>query len=461
MSPTRARRHVRRMTLLLTSFSSFVAIALAVTVSAAFALRYFDQGRILRLAVGPPESSDTRFAEAVQRLLPHSVGSIRLQVVKTESASASAAVLEEGRADLAIIRNDVAVPRSAGILLIVHKDTALLIARPGSKISKVSDLQNKRVGVVPGTQANLDLFETILTRSGVRPGAVNRIALQGGQTRDAINADLVDAMLAVAPLGDTLHDEITSALAKNRKAGPVFIDLKNAEAIAQRQPAFEKVDIPSGFFRGSPSWPSEDVSSLSVFHSLVARQNLSEAIIADLTKRLFAMRTALAAEAPIAQFMEAPKTEKGARYPLHRGAAAYYGDTEKTFMDRYGDWIYILAMVLGAGGSAVASVISSMQVRARRAAMAVIADLVKIEREARSALDVKALREHEQIVREAALQVLGRARDNRFDEAGLETVRLAIDEARRTIEERRRDLEAREAPSCPVRVVSPGRSDPT
>lgn len=444
------------MTLLLTSFSSFVAISLAVVVGAAFGVRYFDQGRILRLAVGPPESSDTRLVEAVQRLLPHSVGSIRLQVIKTESASASAAVLDEGRADLAIIRNDVAVPRNAGIMLITHKDTALLVARRGSKISKVSDLEKKRVGVVPGTQANLDLFDTILTRSGVRPGAVHRIALQGSKAREAINANLVDAMLAVAPLGDTLHDEITSALAKDSKTGPAFIDIKNAEALAQRQPAFEKVDIPSGFFRGSPSWPSEDMTSVSVFHSLVARQDMSEAIIGDLTKRLFAMRTALAAEASIAQFMEAPKTEKGARYPLHRGAAAYYGDTEKTFMDRYGDWIYILAMVLGAGGSAVASVITSMQARARRAAMAVIADLIKIEQEARNALDLKALREHEQIVREAALRVLGRARENRFDEAGLETVRLAIDEARRTIEERRRDLETRGTPGSPVRVAGSG-----
>lgn len=446
MSPWRARRHVRRIALLLGSFSSLVAIALALIVGAAFALRYFDQGRVLRVAVGPPESSDARFAEAMQRLVPDGVGGIRLQIISAESASSSAVMLEDGRADLAVVRNDVAVPRNAGVLLIVHKDTALLVARPGSRISSVSDLPKKRVGIVPGTQANLDLFDTILTRSGVRPEAVRRIALQGGEAKGAISANLVDAMLTVAPLGDPLHDEITSALAKDGKIGPVFIDIKNAEALAQRQPAFEKVDVPTGFFSGAPSWPSQDVATVSVLHSLMARQDLSEAIVGDLTKRMFATRTALAAEAPIAQFMEAPKVEKGARYPLHRGAAAYYADTEKTFMDRYGDWIYILAMVLGAGGTAVASVISSMQARARRTAMAVIADLVQIEREARNALDVQALREHQKIVREAALRVLGRARENRFDEAGLETVRLAIDEARRTIEERLRDLEAADGP---------------
>ena len=43
----------------------------------------------------------------------------------------------------------------AGTVLIVHKDAGLLLAAPRSKISKIADLTKKRVGIVPGTAANV------------------------------------------------------------------------------------------------------------------------------------------------------------------------------------------------------------------------------------------------------------------------------------------------------------------
>ena len=55
------------------------------------------------------------------------------------------------------------------------------------------------------------------------------------------------------------------------------------------------------------------------------------------------MRRSLQSEVPIAAAMEKPDTEKGSADAVRPGAAAYYDNNEKSFMDQYGDWLYISA----------------------------------------------------------------------------------------------------------------------
>jgi hypothetical protein len=174
------------------------------------------------------------------------------------------------------------------------------------------------------------------------------------------------------------------------------------------------------------------------------------------------MRRALAERAPFADYMEAAVTEKGSPFVLHPGATAYYQDTEKSFMDQYGDWFYIMAMVLGGIGSAVATLVSSFQARGRRTAMAVIDELIRIEEKAREASTPAMLNELESAVTRAALTALHRARESRFDEAGLETVRLAVDEARRAIRARRAELHGESAATGGAIAAFPvRRTEPT
>ncbi len=220
-----------------------------------------------------------------------------------------------------------------------------------------------------------------------------------------------------------------------------------------------KLDVPAGFFGGTSPQPSEDMTTIAVDHQLVAALSLRETAVDHLTKWFFSMRRALAERAPFAQYMEAAVTDKGSQFALHPGATAYYQDTEKSFMDQYGDWFYIVAMVLGGLGSAVATMVSSFQARGRRTAMAVIDELIGIETKAREASTLAGLKDLDAAANRAALTALHRARESRFDDAGLETVRLAVDEARHAIAARRAELEAADAPNSvapfPVRRTEP------
>ena len=125
----------------------------------------------------------------------------------------------------------------------------------------------------------------------------------------------------------------------------------SAEAIAQNHPSYEAAEIPAGAFGGSPDRPEEEIKTIGFSHHIVARKDLSESTIAAFTRQLFAIRQAVMAEFPLAAKIETPDTDKDAVIPVHPGAAAFVDGEEKTFLDRYSDYIWWGLMGLSATGS--------------------------------------------------------------------------------------------------------------
>ena len=66
-------------------------------------------------------------------------------------------------------------------------------------------------------------------------------------------------------------------------------------------------------------------------------------------------RRNLMREQPIFAQITAPSTEQDAYLPLHPGAAAVYNATTQSFMDEYGNWIYLTPMVLGGAATMLAA----------------------------------------------------------------------------------------------------------
>jgi hypothetical protein len=155
------------------------------------------------------------------------------------------------------------------------------------------------------------------------------------------------------------------------------------------------------------------------------------------------MRRSLQNEGPITSAIEKPDTEKGSPDAVHPGAAAYYDNDEKSFMDRYGDWLYIGAMAISGLGSAVAAMFGLTRARARKAALALIDQLIEVKQIAHSTMELPDLGELEAQIEDLSTKGLRFARDNNFDESGLAALRLAIDESRRAISDQRNELEAK------------------
>src|SRR4051794_4856738 len=129
----------------------------------------------LRIAVGPPNSDDVKVIQTLAQAFAHH--SVRLRPIATESATASATALSDGKADLAVIRGDLEVPKNAQAVATLRKNVAVLWVVPpktkgkkaAPKITKISQLAGHRIGVVGRTQANVNLLKVILQQYGVDP----------------------------------------------------------------------------------------------------------------------------------------------------------------------------------------------------------------------------------------------------------------------------------------------------
>src|SRR5438093_8148545 len=131
------------------------------------------------------------------------------------------------------------------------------------------------------------------------------------------------------------------------KALPVLISIDSAGAIAEAERAYESFDVPKGTLRGSPPVPDDDLTTLRATLYLVANKKLGADLVTSLTQTILNVRRDLLGEQPIFAQITAPSTDQDAYLPLHPGAAALYNGTQQSFMDEYGNWIYLTPMVLG------------------------------------------------------------------------------------------------------------------
>ena len=110
-----------------------------------------------------------------------------------------------------------------------------------------------------------------------------------------------------------------------------------------------------GTLRGSPPVPEDDLTTLRTSLYLVAQKKLGTDLVTSLTQAIMSARRNLLREQPIFAQITAPSTDQDAYLPLHPGAAAVYNSTTQSFMDEYGNWIYLTPMVLGGAATMLAA----------------------------------------------------------------------------------------------------------
>jgi TRAP transporter TAXI family solute receptor len=344
------------------SFALLVLVAGILLFGAAAGTLYYALRPItLRIAVGPPGSDDHRLIHALAQTFAREASPVRLAPITTEGAVESIALLAAEKTDLAVARGDLELPGNATSVVILRKNVVVLWApsglpkgsrkKPAPKIKSIDDLAGHRVGVIGRTQANVTLLRVILTESGVNPDKVAITQFGIDQIAEMARDPTVDGYMAVGPLDSKITAEAIAATAKAR-GEPKFLPIDVSEAIAQKHPLYEAEEIPGSTFSSSPARPDDKIDTVSVNHLIIAPKSLSETAVAAFVRQLFAVRPALAKEAPRAAKIEKPDTDKDAALPAHPGAAAYIDGTERTFLEKYSDYIWGALLLLSGLGSA-------------------------------------------------------------------------------------------------------------
>jgi TRAP transporter TAXI family solute receptor len=424
----------------------FIALAVSFGVLAAGLVLYQWTAlpTTLKVAVGPVGSENTRLVVALSQYLVRERAQMRLRLVLTDGVAGSAQALEDGKADLAIVRTDVAMPVKAQTVVIMHRDASLLMTTPDSGISKVSGLWGRNVGIVRDIPANRTLHEAVLAHYEVPKDSVPVVVIAASEVEEALRTKRVDAVLAVGTVTGRTMTETVAAVSQASGGSPVFIPIHEADAIEQRLPMFESLEVVRGSFGGTPPRPADTIETLGVSHRLVARTTLDDSIVSELTRLIFVARPSLAAEVPLANRIEAPDTAKGQTLPVHSGASAYYDGEVQSFFERYGDWFYLGVMVLSIAGSGFAAMASRAASRARARNMELLRELLSIVRRAHTGASIEELDVLDRQADDILGAALAKAGSGGIDNAGVAAFTLGLDQARRAIGERRRILLAQE-----------------
>jgi TRAP transporter TAXI family solute receptor len=408
-------------------------------------LFYGLQPATLRIAVGPPGSDNGKLIQAIAQAFARERHFVRLQPVVTDGAADSAAALGQAKVDLAVIRTDLNVPKDAQSVAIFRKNLVVLwvpnrlsskTPRSDSSVKKIENLTGRRVGIIGENQANVDLLKRVLTESGVAPEKVEILQFGSSEIGETLRNQKIDAFMAVGPIDGRIT---LDAIASTTRAGssPTFLSIDAAEMVALKYPVYESSKIPVSALGANPSRPDRDVITLGVNHLIVARNAVSDTTVTAFTKQLFAIRHSLQSDLPGVTQIETPDTDKAAAIPAHPGAAAYIDGTERSFLDRYSDFMWLGFMVLSglaSGGAWLRSYLRRCELTHNVSLRNRLLDMIAAARERES---IEELDEMQKEADEFLRDMLNRFENGTLAEETLSAFNIALDQFHHAVADRK------------------------
>lgn len=426
---------------------------------------WYNRPTTLVIAVGPAGSEFAKLVDSFRLGLQRERSSVRLRLVSSDTPSDSAAKIEREDVDLAIVRTDISFPASAQAVAVWQRNPVILAAPISSGIQRWTDLNNRTIGVMGrGIGFNNRLIQTILREHGVQPASVRIIEVPPWEAGDAIRNKLIEAMVTIGPTTSRPVADAIAGIVRETPDGAVkLVPVREAEAMAERVPFLEAIDVVAGSFGSNPPRPADTYPTLGVVHYLVARRGLDDSVVAELTQQLFTQRPALALQHPIANRLEVPDTEKGSSVQVHPGALAYLTGEQKTFIEKYSDILYLTIFGLSLGGSALAAIAGYLGIGRREKDPGRLPEVLVLLRDVRATDDNDVLDAISGRADDIFVEAVEASKQPGFDSAQFATLTLALDRLNAAIADRRRSLAMAEderpgaeplAPVMPVAVAA-------
>ncbi|AIQ92628.1 TAXI family TRAP transporter solute-binding subunit [Methylobacterium oryzae] len=406
------------------------------------------QATVLTIAVAPRDGTEPGLIKAYADALEAAHENVRLKILSFDDVRESAAALQDGRADLAVVRPDVLLPTN-GLTLAILRDQAMVIASPEQAgITSFPKLAGKRLGIAAHRDADLWLLRNLLGYYGLtleeaagpaRDSTVLLVPVDQEAVAGAFRERRIDAFVSIIAPSAPKALALVSAVQGVARGGKVaFVAVEDDGAVIERFPRLQAVTVPGGLFGGRPKLPADDVKTVGASYRLMARASLSRVVAADVTQQLFEKRSAAALATDAAEYVQAPAYDTtvaatSARIPIHPGAIDYYERDQHGFIERYGDTLYLLGALAGGLVSVLAWIRKRLASLRRERIDEIMDRLLEIAGQARALCDPAAIEALTVEVDALAMDVVRYAREREPDTRILSAASVAIDTARATI----------------------------
>src|SRR4029077_2630730 len=415
-------------------------MGLAVLAAIAGVVHFAVRPTFLKVAVSAGNTLDQRVFGQAGEMLLSAHAPVRIEVVVVENGKTAVEQLEAGKVQLAVLRSDAALQGSAATVLIMRREAAVLIAPKTGKFQKVTDLPNTMLGITRDGPVDSGLLGPVLDYYGADRAKMKYLALPTDEIANALRQKKVDAVLVVGPIASKQVSDLIAETVRGTKGTIQFIEIEEADAIAKRVPALEKIEIEQGAFGGRPPRPPESFNTLAFSVRLVASPKTDSDKIAELVKQLYLIRQNIRAAVPGAGLMVTPDVDEATPFLIHPGTRAYANGDQKNLLDRYSDWIYLGAFIMSGLGSVAVGLFCSVGRGGNGDRAAPLRKLQDLLAAARAAPDPQTLDQLERHADEIFDSVYERGIKDELSASALAAFNLGVTELRRAIAARRTAL---------------------
>ena len=312
---------------------------IAATVFAVAWMRSRYQVYQLVIATGSKDGEYYAFAQALATVMTRHQSNLKVTVLETQGAGQNLELLESGQAQLAIIQSDTPPEPSARAVAFLFPEVFHLVVRNESGIERFTDLNGKRVAIMPEGSGSYQLFWALSQHYSLEPADFTPIPLPPDQAYTALQQGEVDAMARVIALG---NQSMANLL---KTSGSRLVAIDQTAALRLAFPYLEATEIPRGTYDGAAPTPAENLPIVGVRAVLVGREDVNPEVIRSVTQTLFEFRSEIVAIYPRAAMMRLPDAMENLGLPLHPGAQAYYEKDDPSFLVEYAEPIGLLVSV--------------------------------------------------------------------------------------------------------------------
>ena len=404
----------------------------------------------ITIAVPAMETGYEAVFSQLSRVADAATLEVKVQIVDGMAAVEQA--LDRREADFGVIRPDRVLPKGGLTVARLHDDIVVMVkfdqapsekaaARPAKrapakKAAEESDIPqppitSQRIGIFSKNGPDTAAVRQLLLVYGVPETAIAAIDGTPDAIGEAIASDRVDV---VAMIGTA--DDLRGWLNSVTKLNPTILPLK-ITSLAATLPAFTQVTLPANSLSGSLR--SEEVETAALSWRLVARADVERATVAALLHAVYSKRLELASASHLAWSIRGVPDDDAtfAKFPNHRGALDYYNREQQTFMDLYGDWLWLGLFAAGGVSSAMAWLMQMLSRRRKVLVEHILDRLLELLSEARIATNEARLGELTMEVDALVTHAVRQARWRALDPIATAAVTLAIDSTRSAISDQR------------------------
>jgi TRAP-type uncharacterized transport system substrate-binding protein len=308
----------------------------------------------LRVAAGPKDGIDATLLGAFDRLLEITRAGVRLDVVNTPDIHGNEQLLEKREVELAVMRLDDPLPTNTALLALLRTNVVIAVAPARHKLESFSDLKGKQVGLVSRSPRDEPSFVRLLDVFGLKPADIKLTLIKTEDVGALTGNGRIHCVVVFGVPADPAVAAVVYAVEGRKKNPPTILAVDVGDFLKENSPAASSETIPKHAFPRRLI-PDDEVETIGVPTALVAsristgplRERVYNNAITELTRNLLERRGELARKVAMASLIAAPDTEKGARFPVHPGAAAYLGDTDTSWYTLFSDQIWNVVLVGG------------------------------------------------------------------------------------------------------------------